>query len=113
LRTLQYDGVQGFPSSTLQGACENGVASMGRRRLASAVSTAINPAVTTTRQKTMRRSMTRALEVDHAQNEARTFLRKAGVIKPSPSTGAGDPACQGSDKFENGQLRRAPFTPSS
>ena len=26
LNTLQNDGVQGWPSSTLQGACENGVA---------------------------------------------------------------------------------------
>src|SRR5690349_20812530 len=37
LNTLQNDGVHGCPSSTLQGACENGVASIWRRCWASAV----------------------------------------------------------------------------
>ncbi len=33
LNTLQNVGVHGWPSSTLQGACENGVASIWRRVL--------------------------------------------------------------------------------
>src|SRR5436190_18981953 len=36
LNTLQNDGVHGWPSSTLQGACEDGVASIWRRDWASA-----------------------------------------------------------------------------
>jgi hypothetical protein len=57
LNTLQKYGVHGRPSSTLQGACENGVASMGRRWPALAVPATVIPAIATTRQITTRRSM--------------------------------------------------------
>src|SRR5215207_11664658 len=56
LNTLQNDGVQGWPSSTLQGACENGVASIWRRDWASA---ALIPTNRPIRQKTAGRNMWR------------------------------------------------------
>src|SRR6188474_879013 len=56
LNTLQYDGVQGWPSSTLQGACENGVASIWRRDWASA---ALIPTNRPIRQTMMHRNMQR------------------------------------------------------
>src|SRR5215207_3355472 len=54
LNTLQNDGVHGWPSSTLQGACENGVASIWRRDWASA---ALIPTNRPIRQTMMRRNM--------------------------------------------------------
>src|SRR5215204_6173498 len=56
LNTLQNDGVQGLPSSTLQGACANGVASIWRRDWASA---ALIPTNRPIRQKTAGRNMRR------------------------------------------------------
>ena len=41
LNTLQNEGVQGCRDNTLQGACENGVASMECRRRASALPASI------------------------------------------------------------------------
>jgi hypothetical protein len=61
LNTLQNDGVHGCPSSTLQGACENGVGLICRCR-ALAVPATIVPAIAMTRQITIRRSMKRNLE---------------------------------------------------
>src|SRR6185295_4569064 len=61
LNTLQNDGVHGRPSSTLQGACENGVASIWRRDWASA---APIPANRPTRQTMMQRNMQRVLTGD-------------------------------------------------
>jgi hypothetical protein len=45
LKTLQNDGVHGLLLSTLQGACENGVASIGCRRRASAADVATTTAM--------------------------------------------------------------------
>jgi hypothetical protein len=59
LKTLQNDGVQGWPSSTLHGACENGVASIWRRGPAAA---ALIPMVMPIRQMAISRSMGRSLE---------------------------------------------------
>jgi hypothetical protein len=58
LNTLQNDGVHGWPSRTLQGACENGVASIWRRDWASAALTPANKAI---RQTVKRRNMRRSL----------------------------------------------------
>jgi hypothetical protein len=62
LNTLQKDGVHGRLDSTLQGACENGVASMEWRRRASAVPAADIAAMAMITQKTMRRRMTLTLD---------------------------------------------------
>src|ERR1044072_193139 len=51
LKTLQNDGVHGWPSSTLQGACENGVASIWRRCWASAVFIPTKSAIRTTARR--------------------------------------------------------------
>src|SRR6266850_5391257 len=58
LNTLQNDGVHGWPSSTLQGACANGVASICRRGWASAEP---NPTTITVRHIMKHRSMRRSL----------------------------------------------------
>src|ERR1700731_4708164 len=73
LNTLQNDGVQGCRDSTLQGACENGVASMECRCRASAVPAIVTAAADMMRQKTMRPSMTQTLEGSptQPQSEAR------------------------------------------
>jgi hypothetical protein len=62
LKTLQNDGVQGWWDNTLQGACENGVASIGCRRRASALPANIKPVKTMTRKNTKRACMARDLE---------------------------------------------------
>ena len=57
LKTLQKDGVHGLLSSTLQGACENGVASIWRGR----ASAAFRPTNRPIRQMMMRGNMRRSL----------------------------------------------------
>jgi len=47
LKTLQKYGVHGRRENTLQGACQNGVATIWCRRLASAGAVAANPAIVT------------------------------------------------------------------
>src|SRR5262245_31949722 len=73
LNTLQNDGVQGWPSSTLQGACENGVASIWRRCCASAVPVPTNRP---TRQRNAKRNIQRVL----ASNPTK-LMRAQGAIK--------------------------------
>src|SRR6187431_2376099 len=58
LNTLQNEGVHGWPSSTLQGACANGVASIWRRDWASAGPIPANRAI---RQTIKHRSMRQSL----------------------------------------------------
>src|SRR5438552_702918 len=75
LNTLQNDGVQGWPSSTLHGACENGVASIWRRGWASA---ALIPMVRPIRQMAICRNMGRSLERSYTQLDARIGRDQAG-----------------------------------
>jgi hypothetical protein len=100
LKTLQNVGVQGRLSSTLHGACENGVASIWRRRPASAALVPINMPI---RQMAKSRSMGRNLErvslnlipalvgikPDSVHIRARSFLHQ-----PSSPAKAGDPVFQ-------------------
>src|SRR3984957_19196179 len=78
---LQNDGVQGRLDSTLQGACENGVASMECRRRASAFPAIVTAAAAMIRQKTMRRRMTQALKGSPTRGKVRPAT--AG-INPAP-----------------------------
>jgi hypothetical protein len=76
LKTLQKDGVQGRPSSTLHGACENGVASICRRGRASAAPVAMNMPI---RQMAIRQSMGRTLEYRSGELDARIGRDQAGL----------------------------------
>jgi len=81
LNTLQVYGVHGRPLSTLQGACENGVASMWRGR-ASALPATVIPANAIIKQTTMRRSMTQAPRSQHnPRGCAIEMMCAAGGIK--------------------------------
>src|SRR6267142_6228748 len=74
LNTLQNVGVHGWPSSTLQGACANGVASIWRRDWASAAVIPMNVAI---RQAKMHRSMQQPSGVSR-QVDARRRRYQAG-----------------------------------
>src|SRR3954466_11964400 len=79
LNTLQNDGVHGCPVSTLQGACENGVASIGCRRRASADPAFIVPVSAISRQRAKGRSMTGlATRVGDAETK---MMRATSAIK--------------------------------
>jgi hypothetical protein len=75
LKTLQNDGVQGWPSSTLHGECENGVGLIGCRGRALAAE--LIPTMVTTSKMAIRRSMDRTLESDPVN-----MMRAASGIKP-------------------------------
>src|ERR1700722_16353645 len=68
---LQNDGVQGRLDSTLQGACENGAASVECRRRAWAFPAIVTAAAAMIRQKTMRRRMTQALKGSPTRGKVR------------------------------------------
>src|SRR3984957_16745509 len=68
---LQNDGVQGRLDSTLQGACENGVASMECRPRAPPFPASLPAAAAIIRQKTMRRRMTQALKGSPTRGKVR------------------------------------------
>src|SRR5258708_30309992 len=77
LNTLQKDGVQGLPSSTLQGSCENGIGSICRGR-ASAVAATARAATATMKPIATRDSMQRHLARDHER-----MMAPADGIKPT------------------------------
>src|SRR5215207_1242510 len=81
LNTLQNDGVHGWPSSTLQGACENGVASIWRRDWASAAPIPTNRPI---RQTMASRNMQWVLTVDPTKlMHARGAIKADGVHIPA------------------------------
>src|SRR5690349_13062147 len=77
LNTLQNDGVHGWPSSTLQGACANGVASIWRRDWASAAQIPTNRPI---RQTMMHRNMQRVLTGDPTKLRRRLARIKADRV---------------------------------
>src|SRR5919197_3123529 len=77
LNTLQNDGVHGWPSSTLHGAWENGVASIWRRDCASAALKPINMAI---RLTMVRQNMQRVLKGDPTKLMCALAGIKAGGV---------------------------------
>src|SRR5690242_20145589 len=91
LKTLQNDGVQGCLLNTLQGAWENGVASMWWRRRASADPAKIIP-TRTRNERRIRRDIR-----DHSQlHDKCEMMATAHAVKPKSP--AGKPFLSGAAK---------------